>query len=70
MNWYDYIGQPDYQQADDKERERLRNNYWSQYVEPHVPMEQYLDTRSAFDRGVLGVFLKWLVENNACVVMS
>ena len=50
MNWYDYIGQPDYQQADDKERERLRNNYWSQYVEPHVPMEQYLDTRSAFDR--------------------
>ena len=50
MNWYDYIGQPNYQQADDKEKERLRNNYWTQYVEPHVPMEQYLDTRSAFDR--------------------
>lgn len=47
MNWYDYIGQPDYQQADDKERERLRNNYWSQYVEPHVPIDQYIGTRSA-----------------------
>ncbi|WP_066018203.1 hypothetical protein, partial [Endozoicomonas atrinae] len=50
MNWHDYSSTPMFQQGDDQEQERLREQYWRHYLKPQIPEGYHREARSLFDQ--------------------
>ncbi|WP_257275632.1 hypothetical protein [Endozoicomonas sp. SESOKO4] len=47
-SWQDQTADPVFQQADDAEKERLRNQYWEQNLAPAIPMENWAEAKKHF----------------------
>ncbi|USE36807.1 JAB domain-containing protein [Endozoicomonas sp. SCSIO W0465] len=50
MNWNDFSSTPMFQQGDDQEQERLREQYWRHYLKPQIPEGFHQEARSLFDQ--------------------
>ena len=50
MNWNDFSSTPMFQQGDDQEQERLREQYWRHYLKPQIPEGYHQEARSLFDQ--------------------
>ncbi|WP_419533943.1 LPD38 domain-containing protein [Endozoicomonas sp.] len=50
MNWNDFSSTPLFQQGDDQEQERLREQYWRHYLKPQIPEGYHREARSLFDQ--------------------